>query len=119
MAAVTPPIDLATFMAIVDGDKSLMMELSRIFLEDYPVQMTELHKAIDRGDACQLERTAHSLKGSLGTIAAGNARALAYELERMGHTGCLDKAAITLQQLTAELNRLTSLFGEPGWVDHI
>jgi HPt (histidine-containing phosphotransfer) domain-containing protein/anti-sigma regulatory factor (Ser/Thr protein kinase) len=119
MAAVAPPIDLATFMAIVDGDKGLMMELGQIFLEDYPVQMTELRKAIDRSDACQLERTAHSLKGSLGTIAAGNARALAYDLEMMGHTGCLDKAAITLQQLTAELDRLTTLFGDPGWVDHI
>ena len=119
MAAVVPPIDLATFLAIVDGDKGLMMELSQIFLEDYPVQMTELRKAIDRSDACQLERTAHSLKGSLGTIAAGNAQGLAYELEMMGHTGCLDKAAITLKQLTVELDRLTTLFGDPGWVDHI
>jgi HPt (histidine-containing phosphotransfer) domain-containing protein len=119
MAAAVLPIDPATFMAIVDGDKGLMMELGQIFLEDYPVQMTEIHKAIDRGDAYQLERTAHSLKGSLGTIAAGNARALAYELETMGHTACLDHAAITLQQLTAELDRLTAFFGDPSWVDHI
>jgi HPt (histidine-containing phosphotransfer) domain-containing protein len=81
--------------------------------------MTELRKAIDRGDAGQLERTAHSLKGALGTIAASNARTLAYELETMGHTARLDKAAITLQQLTVELERLTAFFADPSWVDHI
>ena len=96
-----------------------MMELGQIFLEDYPVQMTELRKAIDRGDAGQLERTAHSLKGSLGTIAAGNARALAYELEMMGHTVRLDKAALILQELTAELERLTTFLADPSWVDRI
>jgi HPt (histidine-containing phosphotransfer) domain-containing protein len=119
MAAAVLPIDPATFMAIVDGDRDLMMELSQIFLEDYPVQITEIRKAIDCGDACQLERTAHSLKGSLGTIAAGNARALAYDLEMMGHTACLEKAPSTLQQLTAELDRLTTFFGDPRWGEHI
>ena len=108
MAAAALPVDPTTLMGIVDGDKGLMTELGQLFLEDYPIQMTELRKAIDRGDACQLERTAHSLKGALGTIAASNARTLAYELEIMGHTARLDKAVIILQQLTAELERLTA-----------
>jgi HPt (histidine-containing phosphotransfer) domain-containing protein len=117
--AAALPIDPTTLMGIVDGDKGLMTELGQIFLEDYPVQMTELRKAIDRGDACQLERTAHSLKGALGIIAASKARTLAYELEGMGHTARLDKAAIILQQLTTELERLTAFFSDPTWVDHI
>jgi HPt (histidine-containing phosphotransfer) domain-containing protein/anti-sigma regulatory factor (Ser/Thr protein kinase) len=119
IAAPALPVEPATFMGIVDGDKALMMELGQLFLEDYPIQMTELRKAIDRGDVCQLERTAHSLKGTLGTIAASNARTLAYELERMGHTARLDKAAIILQQLTAELERLTAFLSDPSWVDRM
>jgi HPt (histidine-containing phosphotransfer) domain-containing protein len=106
-------------MGIVDGDKALMMELGQLFLEEYPTQMTELRKAIDCGDACQLERTAHSLKGALGTIAASNARILAYELEIMGRTARLDKAVIILQQLTAELERLTAFLSDPSWVDRM
>ena len=81
--------------------------------------MTELRKAIDCGDACQLERTAHSLKGARGTIAASNARILAYELEIMGRTARLDKAVIILQQLTAELERLTAFLSDPSWVDRM
>ena len=96
-----------------------MTELAEIFLKDYPVQMTALRQAIDRGDACHLERTAHSLKGALGTIAADKARTLAYELEIMGHTARLDKAAIIWRELTAELERLTAFFSDPTWVDRI
>jgi HPt (histidine-containing phosphotransfer) domain-containing protein len=119
MAAAALPVDTTALMGIVDGDKGLLTELGQLFLEDYPIQMTELRKAIDRGDVCQLERTAHSLKGALGTIAASNARTLANELELMGHTARLDKAAIILQQLTAELERLTAFLSDPSWVDRM
>jgi len=117
MATAALPVDTTALMGIVDGDKGLLTELGQLFLEDYPIQMTELRKAIDRGDVCQLERTAHSLKGALGTIAASNARTLAHELELMGHTARLDKAASILQQLTAELERLTTFLSDPSWVD--
>jgi HPt (histidine-containing phosphotransfer) domain-containing protein/anti-sigma regulatory factor (Ser/Thr protein kinase) len=119
MAAAALPVDTTALMGIVDGDKGLLTELGQLFLEDYPIQMTELRKAIDRGDVCQLERTAHSLKGALGTIAASNARTLAHELELMGHTARLDKAASILQQLTAELERLTTFLSDPSWVDRM
>jgi signal transduction histidine kinase/HPt (histidine-containing phosphotransfer) domain-containing protein len=117
--AAALPVDPPALMGIVDGDKGLMTELAQIFLKDYPVQMTALRQAIDRGDARQLERTAHSLKGALGTIAADKARTLAYELEIMGHSARLDKAAIILRELTAELERLTAFFSDPTWVDRI
>jgi HPt (histidine-containing phosphotransfer) domain-containing protein len=119
MAMAELPVDPTILMRIVDGDKTLLAELSQLFLDDYPLQMTELRRAIDRGDACQLERTAHSLKGALGTIAAINARTLAYELESLGHTGCLDKAPLILQQLTAELERLAAFLADSKWVDRI
>jgi GAF domain-containing protein/HPt (histidine-containing phosphotransfer) domain-containing protein len=113
------PVDPPTLKGNVDGDKHLMVELSQIFLEDYPIRMAEVRNAIDRGDAGQLERAAHCLKGALGTIAALTARTLAYELESMGHTACLEKAAIVLHQLTAELERLTAFFADPDWVERI
>jgi signal transduction histidine kinase len=119
MTAADVPVDPTILRGIVDGDKALLAELGQIFLEDYPVQMTGLRKAIDSGDARQLERTAHSLKGALSTIAALSAQTLAYELETMGHTTHLEKAAIILQQLTTELERLSAFFADPSWVDRI
>jgi signal transduction histidine kinase/HPt (histidine-containing phosphotransfer) domain-containing protein len=113
------PVDPIAFMANVDGDKGLMKELGQIFLDDYPIQMAELCKAIADGDVSLVERTAHTLKGSLGTIAASSGRALACELELMGRTACLDQAASTLEQLTVELQRLGSFFIDPTWVDRI
>jgi signal transduction histidine kinase len=119
MAAAELPVDLTTLRGIVDGDKALLAELGQIFLEDSQVQMTELRKALDRGDACQLERIAHSLKGALGTIAAVKAQTLAHELETISHTAHLDNAANILQQLTAEIKRLTTFFADPSWVERM
>jgi HPt (histidine-containing phosphotransfer) domain-containing protein len=114
-----PPVDLTVLMGIVDGDKALMAELGEIFLQDYPVQMIELGKAIENGDAGQLERAAHSLKSALGSIGAKSAWRLAYELETMGRTTRLHEAASILQQLTAELERLTAFLADPSWVDRV
>jgi signal transduction histidine kinase/HPt (histidine-containing phosphotransfer) domain-containing protein len=119
MTATDLPVDLTTLRDIVDGDKALLMELAQIFLQDYPVQMAEIRKAIDGGDAGLLERTAHSLKGALGTIAAPKARALAYELETMGRTTHLEHAAVILAQLTTEFARLDAFFADPSHLDHI
>jgi signal transduction histidine kinase/HPt (histidine-containing phosphotransfer) domain-containing protein len=113
------PVDLTALRDIVDGDEALLMELGQIFLQDYPVQMAEIRKAIDAGDAGLLERTAHSLKGALGTIAAPKARVLAYELETLGRTARLENAAVILDQLTAELARLDAFFAEPSHLDLI
>jgi signal transduction histidine kinase/sensor domain CHASE-containing protein/HPt (histidine-containing phosphotransfer) domain-containing protein len=117
IAPSEPPVDLTVLMGIVDGDKALMSELGEIFLQDYPVQMIELGKAIENGNAGQLERAAHSLKSALGSIGAKSAWRLAYELETMGRTTRLHKAATILQQLAAELERLTAFLADPSWVD--
>ena len=79
--------------------------------------MIALRNAIDHGDACQLERAAHSLKSALGTIGAKSAWTLAYELETMGRTTRLEEAARTLPQLTAELERLTAFLVDSNWVE--
>jgi HPt (histidine-containing phosphotransfer) domain-containing protein/anti-sigma regulatory factor (Ser/Thr protein kinase) len=113
------PVDLATLMSIVDGDKTLLLELSQLFLQDYPVQMIELRKAVESGEARQLERAAHSLKSSLGTIGAKSAWTLAYELETIARTTRLHEAADTLQQLTAELARLAAFLADPSWVERV
>jgi HPt (histidine-containing phosphotransfer) domain-containing protein len=94
-----------------------MLELGQIFLQDYPVQMTELRNAIKNADGCQLERAAHSLKSALGAIGAKSAWTLAYELETMGRSTRLDADASILQRLAAELERLTAFLADPSWVD--
>jgi CheY-like chemotaxis protein len=113
--ATEPPIDLATMRRIVEGDQALLCELGEIFLQEYPGQLAGLRHAIACADAHQLECTAHSLKGALGTIGATTARTLAYELEIMGHAASLEEAHGVLQQIEAELARLAVFFADPNW----
>jgi two-component system, sensor histidine kinase and response regulator len=113
--ATESPIDLATMRRMVEGDEALLYELGALFLQEYPCQLAELRKAFDCADAHQLERIAHSLKGALGTIGAITARALAYELEIMGHAASLAEAHRVLQQLESELARLAAFFADPNW----
>ncbi|MDQ3831091.1 MAG: Hpt domain-containing protein, partial [Candidatus Tectomicrobia bacterium] len=81
------------------------------------IQVTELRKAIEKGDAYHLERAAHSLKSALGAIGAKSAWTVACALEAMGRTSRLDEAASMLQQLTAELERLAAFLADASWVD--
>jgi signal transduction histidine kinase/DNA-binding response OmpR family regulator/sensor domain CHASE-containing protein len=118
-STIEPPIDLPTLLTIIDGDKDLLIELGKIFRQDYPQQVAALQEAIRHGDAHRLERVAHSLKGALATIGATTARSLAHELEIMGQSAQLEGLQSTLHKLEAELDRLAAFFDEPGWVDRL
>jgi signal transduction histidine kinase/DNA-binding response OmpR family regulator len=108
------PIDLAAALDTVEGDKTLWADLMTVFLEDYPAQVAALHEAIDRGDAHQIERLSHSLKGSLAAVGATTARTLADELETRGHAGQLEGISSILDRLECELVRIAAFVAEPS-----
>jgi HPt (histidine-containing phosphotransfer) domain-containing protein len=112
-----PPVDVATLMTIVGGEKDLMMDLGRIFRQDYPKQVEVLREAIRQGDKRGIEHIAHSLRGALATIGATTARSLAYELESMGQTSQLERAQSVFHKLEAELGRLVTFLEDPSWLD--
>jgi signal transduction histidine kinase/DNA-binding response OmpR family regulator/sensor domain CHASE-containing protein len=118
-SAAEPPIDLATLSTIVGGDRDLLVELGRLFQQDYPQQLATLREAIAQADRQRLERTAHSLKGALATIGATTARSLANELETMGQGCRIDEARATLSKLEAELAKLSAFFDDPRWIDQV
>ncbi len=63
------------------GDEGLLEEVIAIFLEYSPGQMEKLEKALDAGDAQEVERLAHALKGSTASIGAQPMSLVAYGLE--------------------------------------
>ena len=63
----------------------------------------------------QVERRAHSLKGSVGVLGAKEAYKLAYQLECMGREGRLDHAEQVLQNLKAELYHVEAFFHAQDW----
>jgi PAS domain S-box-containing protein len=108
--AQIPPIDLDAALALADGDPNLLAELMAVLLAEYPGQLATLHSAHQHGDARQLERAAHSLKGALGTVGVTRAHGLAQQLEAHGRADQLEGALSLVQQLDTEMARLAAFW---------
>jgi CheY-like chemotaxis protein len=98
--------DLAAALERVDGDIELMNELGGLFLSECPQRMADIRQAIVERDARKLEHWAHTLKGSVGNFAAGEAFAAAGRLERDGREQDWGQAEADWAALEAAINRL-------------
>lgn len=107
-AKLGPVLDYEVAMLRVGGDAELLKELAQLFLEEYPRLIAELRAAHQQGDAKQVERTAHGLKGSVANFGAKPAVDAAYQIEQLGRGGRLDPVAELLQSLDLALLALQS-----------
>jgi two-component system, sensor histidine kinase and response regulator len=98
--------DMSRAMKIVDGNKTLFKEISDMFFKDLPDNLAKINGCIAGGDAYNLERTAHSLKGSVGNLGAKRSYEAAYRLEKMGNEKKLDDAREAFDELEKELAAL-------------
>lgn len=87
----------------LEGDEALLQDLITIFFDDYPRLSEGLNQGLAQGDLAAVRQAAHSLKGSLGYLAAGDAAALAMDIENACRTNDAAKAAELLPMLTAEV----------------
>jgi len=104
-----PPVEVldeALLMSRVDNDPQLLRDLVDLFLEECPRLVDEIRVALDRKDAKVLQRSAHSLKGSTGNLAAKMASEAALKLERLAQAGNLVDAENVLRELECQLERL-------------
>ena len=85
------------------GDEELVGTLIDIFLDQTPKLIAELDAAVAAKNANNVERTAHSIKGSAGNFGAKNAWQLAQTVEYAGRGGDLSGAAESAKQLNEEL----------------
>ncbi len=97
--------DRQAVLALID-DEELLRELVQIFLNDYPQLLALIRHAVGVGDANELQRAAHTLKGSSANFAAANVATHAGQLEDMGRDENLTHAAQVLERLEKELVRL-------------
>jgi PAS domain S-box-containing protein len=81
-----------------DGDEGWegMRELIVAFLEDAPTQLATLRDAVERGDASEARRAAHSLKSNGATFGAQAFSGVCRELESLARGGELDRASTLL-----------------------
>ena len=92
----------------VGGDRELLSELRELFRREYPAQVQAARKALARAESEGVEHAAHSLKGSLASLAATVACGLAAQLEAIGHSRNLAQANSTLTELEREMGRVAA-----------
>jgi two-component system, sensor histidine kinase and response regulator len=82
-----------------DDGPSLLIQLIEVFLENTPILLRDLRTALAKGAASDLQRVAHTLKGSCSNFGAHRLRAECMRLEQLAETGSLDGAEILLQEI--------------------
>jgi two-component system, sensor histidine kinase and response regulator len=94
----------------VEGEPDIVAELAQMYLEDVPLRLTELRDAVEIGGAPSVERIAHSLKGSSGSMGAVRMEAICAELEKLGRSKELTTAPALISQLEEEFGRVRTVF---------
>jgi PAS domain S-box-containing protein len=99
-------LDRAQLLARVDGDRALLAELVRLFVEERPVLISTMEGALRDGDADELERAAHKAKGAFGNLSAPLAQQAAGELELLARRGDFASATDVFLRLRQQVDRL-------------
>lgn len=106
-ATAAPAIDRADLLERLGGDAELLAELAEIFYAETPRMLTALRTAAEVGDASNVQRVAHTLRGSVAVFGAHAASQAAQSLEQMARGGSLAGSAGALAALDEEVARLS------------
>jgi HPt (histidine-containing phosphotransfer) domain-containing protein len=108
------PIDRDLLFETLDGDRSAVVTMIEMFRSNALGQLRQVARAVVAGEADGLREAAHHFKGSLYSIAAKPAAAVALRLETMGRNRDLGEASEALAELERELSRLDPVLDELG-----
>ena len=84
-------------------DKSIIVEVINLFLEEYESRISSLQKNIDEKDFASLAFNAHSLKSVISNYMAPSALEITRKLEELGKS----QTAEGLNEVFSELKRIT------------
>ena len=117
----TPGVDWQEALNAVGGDRRLLDDVVRGFLEECPRLLETLRKAVRQSDPRDVTDAAHQLKGVLRYFGPGEAYQAAWRLEKVARQGDLRHAPEELQQLEAATAQLIDTVGStwrqgaPAW----
>ena len=104
-----PTIDAATFEALKQTTGAeFALELVDTFLQEAPVMLEDLRRALAAKDADKFRRTAHSLKSNSNTFGALTLGAMARELELSGVAKVIESDGQPLDALAQEYSRVAA-----------
>ncbi|MGI6415745.1 MAG: response regulator [Thermoguttaceae bacterium] len=102
----TPGVDWHEALNAVGGDRALLNDVVRGFLEECPRLVETLRNAVSQSDQRQVADAAHQLKGVLRYFGLGEAYQTAWRVEKAARQGDLLLAPEDLEQLEAATAQL-------------
>ncbi len=99
------PVDVTSVLERCMQNANLLERVLGKFGEHVPAAAKELGAQVRAGNAAEVARIAHGIKGAAANASADGVRNLAAELEEMGRTANLHEAVSRMQSLETELAR--------------
>ena len=92
------------------GDLELLQEVEQVFASDCPQMMLKMKVALENKEAINLQRLAHTMKGSVSPFCAEQAYQSALRLEEIAKSGDLSQASQAFRNLQDEVRSLVQHF---------
>lgn len=99
-------------LARLGGDEELLLEIASIFLNDVPVQIRKIERALEENDLPVVKGTSHALKGAGANISARFFRDIATSIEMCAHDKDRSGAAKNLKRLGEEFEILSKIIAK-------
>lgn len=90
------------------GEPDVLKEVLQLFLDDVPRRIDRLRTAWQAGNAVEVQRAAHSLKGSAGNLGAHELLDVCRVLDEHGKSGDLSQLLPLVASLEAEYARVAA-----------
>jgi len=111
--ATKPPgkvvFDGTALLDRLEGDEELLREIVTVFVDDILLQIRDLKESLSSGDAENLSRKAHTIKGACANVGAEALRETAFEAELAAREGRLSVLPPLVEKMESELRELGSL----------
>jgi two-component system, sensor histidine kinase and response regulator len=104
-------LDVESLLRRVDGDPALLVEIVGLYRGDSASLLKGIKNALATGSVLAMEPMAHRLRGSLVTLGAGAAAAVAQKLELAARGTDTTEAAALFESLSQEMDRLETALG--------
>jgi len=105
-------IDWSQAMYSVQGDIELLRAVVDAFLQECPVHVDQLRDAIQQGESKTVHRLAHTIKGTMATLAITDSDQAAIALERAGAANDLPQANQLFESLQQRLDKVLPVLKE-------
>lgn len=90
------------------GEPDVLKEVLQLFLDDVPGRISRLRAAWQAGDPAEVQRAAHSLKGSSGNIGATSLLEVCRQLDDQGRAGDLTQMPVLVTALESEYAKVAA-----------